>query len=1561
MKKYIKNLHITHKSFINSIFLMLLMMVTINMLKAQLITIGTQTTQTGTTTASPYNSFWESRRLQYVYTAAEINAAIIAAGGTTGQPRVITSIAWDIAAVISNHTLANYTIKLANGVSNNTTGTFTNAGLVTVKNAFNLAPGNPAAPGFFTINFDNNFTWDGTSSLIVDVCWGVNTSWSPSQGQVWMYSGTGNVGIDVFSGSANQCAALTGTTGTIKPRIRLNTALPLPCTGTPATANVTVSNPCANPVSFSSSGVTPAIGLTYEWQYSAVSPTTGFTPIAGQTNPNMNLAGASSGWYRLVVTCTASGNSSISNAVQLSGPSYFPVTTSNPFTEDFENNWINSCNPLDIPPHASGNIYWKQNFASNQTSWRRPQQANPAFWTTGWTGTMGIPTPEPGVGGTGIACFNSAWGTNTNVASLDLYLNLSTATAHRLEFKFVNNHGVDGLRVRLSTDGGNTFQLIDTLGRTSPNPLGYWIGGGNLPPGMPAEQSTTSYPSWSSLGYPGVTAGGANPGQLPVWIPVSMILPNGVNATNCVLRFEGYADFGWTSMAIDNIVINPLLDCTQLPTPVNGGTTTATVVNGCAPISTKLSVTNSSDTNYAGFSYQWQISTDGGVTFTDIAGANGRTYDVAGITSNTRFRRIMVCTVTGGSGVSSVLEIKVKAPIFANLPFTENFEPSWVNQCATKDVPEGTPTDVYWRNTPVSGNASWRRHDEGATAGWGGTAAGRAQPDPVNGGTGCANFNSDAANSGTVGNFDLFLNLGTSTVHQVKFLYANNGGTDRLRVFLSNDGGVNFDTNPLIDLGFTPTLANASGYGPTNQPVWKEYTINLDNATLSTPTTSTSVLRFSAISDFGNNNIGLDNVTVVPVFAQDVGVSKVRLVRCSPRFANVEVEVTNFGYQEASNFPISYTLNAGTPVTEVYTQAIAPFAKATYLFSVPVDLTNFGTSINIAATTQLLGDGNPNNDALTQAVAVPPLGGSGNSIIPPYTENFNSVSAGQLPAGWTKSQQPSSNGWILSVPNPPNTTANNRFPFAPANFSNSINGGTADGSNFMATDDNRNNGNTISNVRDATLDFLVTPAFNLTGFTSATISFDAYFERFASGPTFTLKGSIDNGSTWVAIPGGSITPGTWTNYVVTLPATYLNRPSVLFAFHYDDANRWGEGAAVDNFSITGTSPQPPVVQANFATSVVPDRYVERNTISHPIYKMSMIADPSSDVTLSDFLVTTAGTYQSNDIVPNSFKLWYSVDTTLNAGDELLATRAFVNTGGKLVFNCINKVVKKGETAHFIISVDIAAAATIGRTIQILTPVLNNTITPAESDVILLTGTKLGILGSGGVQTIVGFNNPPTSANFTISTRTNIPYSFQVGDFPFADLDAPDIYNGQFREILIQTVDMPNNSATLTLNNVPITPNPTNLRIRVSDIPNLKFTPAPGDTRTNYATFTFKVYDGRAFSTNSYTASIDILGDNLFFPAVFTPGTNDLNGTFRIVGGGISRVEKFNFKIFDRNNNLLYETNDIVKMNTLGWDGKNKDGVLLPTGTYLWSVEGKYTDGKDLKVNDKTSGVIRLIR
>jgi len=96
---------------------------------------------------------------------------------------------------------------------------------------------------------------------------------------------------------------------------------------------------------------------------------------------------------------------------------------------------------------------------------------------------------------------------------------------------------------------------------------------------------------------------------------------------------------------------------------------------------------------------------------------------------------------------------------------------------------------------------------------------------------------------------------------------------------------------------------------------------------------------------------------------------------------------------------------------------------------------------------------------------------------------------------------------------------------------------------------------------------------------------------------------------------------------------------------------------------------------------------------------------------------------------------------------------------------------------------------------------------------------------------------------------------------------------------------------------------------------------------------------------------------LFIPNAFSPfATNAENRTCKIYGEKIA-PDGFNFRIYNRWGDLVYETSNLAEAKTVGWDGTNKDKEEQSMGVFTYVVNGQWIDGRKL---EKT-GTVTLIK
>ncbi len=111
----------------------------------------------------------------------------------------------------------------------------------------------------------------------------------------------------------------------------------------------------------------------------------------------------------------------------------------------------------------------------------------------------------------------------------------------------------------------------------------------------------------------------------------------------------------------------------------------------------------------------------------------------------------------------------------------------------------------------------------------------------------------------------------------------------------------------------------------------------------------------------------------------------------------VSVKVKNFGTQQASNIPISFSINGGPVITEMITGPIASNDTLIYTFTTTADLSGTGT-YTISAFTALACDPTPTNDTAYKTVVNSQIPYCASSATYLY-ENIGNVTLGSLNNG----------------------------------------------------------------------------------------------------------------------------------------------------------------------------------------------------------------------------------------------------------------------------------------------------------------------------------------------------------------------------------------------------------------------------------------------------------------------------------------------------------------------------------------------------------------------------------
>jgi hypothetical protein len=215
---------------------------------AQTAIIGTGTVTTAGSGSDPIDGYYSSNHYQVVYTAAELTAAGVPAGAS------LTGLGFSIIEDYGGGNLNNYTIGMAHTAATNS-ASHNSAALTVVRNASAYNPTVTAAGVFDMLAFNNNFTWNGTSNILVDICTGPGNLFSSPYGGVRVTT-LANGSRFVRADSGSQCAVPTATVNGNKPNIQfsyIGTSPYLSATALTAFGSTCI-NTTAGPNSFTLSG-----------------------------------------------------------------------------------------------------------------------------------------------------------------------------------------------------------------------------------------------------------------------------------------------------------------------------------------------------------------------------------------------------------------------------------------------------------------------------------------------------------------------------------------------------------------------------------------------------------------------------------------------------------------------------------------------------------------------------------------------------------------------------------------------------------------------------------------------------------------------------------------------------------------------------------------------------------------------------------------------------------------------------------------------------------------------------------------------------------------------------------------------------------------------------------------------------------------------------------------------------------------------------------------------------------------------------------------------------------
>lgn len=251
---------------------------------------------------------------------------------------------------------------------------------------------------------------------------------------------------------------------------------------------------------------------------------------------------------------------------------------------------------------------------------------------------------------------------------------------------------------------------------------------------------------------------------------------------------------------------------------------------------------------------------------------------------------------------------------------------------------------------------------------------------------------SSASTTGMFANQKMYLSIVPDTV------FAGLTQPDRNAMTLVFDGGLNIPASGWIGVPLSaPFTYDGSGslmlywenregsYSGNPSPNWASTTIanvakykyqdgSFPEGLSGSTSSSRPNARFSGMDISCPSPLKQITVSVSGIPTQDAGVIKYNGPLGGSYLSTTEhisVVVKNFGSAPISNFPVSYKVENGTPVTETFTGTLNTLDTITFVFATNQDLSSLPTTTHVKAYTSLTGDNYPTNDTIMGSIAVP--------------------------------------------------------------------------------------------------------------------------------------------------------------------------------------------------------------------------------------------------------------------------------------------------------------------------------------------------------------------------------------------------------------------------------------------------------------------------------------------------------------------------------------------------------------------------------------------------------------
>jgi hypothetical protein len=626
-------------------------------------TIGTGTVQNSSSSSySAFNGYRASQWSQTIYTAAELLAAGI-------QPGLLKSLAYNIStqgSSISN----NITVKIGN-TSLSTVGT----AMVSTSSFTTVYSANytHTSSGWQVIPFSTNFVWDGVSNIVIDVwqdgpdasanpltymttltsyraLFTYNVSYTATGGtagtQIYdrmniqlsneipttlAWSPTTNLFTDALATSAYngssigtvyaqntsaQTYTLTATNGTCSSSANITTIINELPTITLGSTTPVCAGGTSSTLSYSSSTGTPTL---YAIDYDAAANTAGFLDISTYTTLTPSSiallvpANAGAGTYNATITVKNANGC-------ISAPYSFTITVNAPVAISSQpiNTVVlpNATANFSVTASGSGLTYQWEESTNNGSTWSPIMDGG--IYTGATTATLTLTGVDLAQNANQYRVIVNGTAPCSSLTSSVGILTVSSTA--------INAHPQNEI---VCTSNGTASFTISTTGST---PTYQW------------QESMDNGSSWSPIFDGGLYAGSAT----------STLSLSNLTTTQNAYKYRCVLNGNITS----NVA---LLTVYGAPT-ITGQPSNITVCSNSTTGSFSVVATGSNLT------YQWQLSTDGGLNWSAVSGATSSTYTMTTFTNamdGYQYRVIVSGSAPCTAATSDAATLSVQGVTFA--------------------------------------------------------------------------------------------------------------------------------------------------------------------------------------------------------------------------------------------------------------------------------------------------------------------------------------------------------------------------------------------------------------------------------------------------------------------------------------------------------------------------------------------------------------------------------------------------------------------------------------------------------------------------------------------------------------------------------------------------------------------------------------------------------------------------------------------------------------------------------------------------------------------------------